>query len=139
MKLIILSDRQCLGCGKYFGRRISKSGRLEGIEDFKVRIFCKRDCWEDNHFGEKNPQWSSKGRQRDDGYVRVSIKGKRVFFHRLLMEQKLGRKLATKEHVHHLDNNPSNNSIDNLALTTHHDHALFHSQLRTRTEIGRWL
>jgi len=36
--------------------------------------------------------------------------------HRYVMEQVLGRKLASREIVHHRDGNPQNNSPDNLAL-----------------------
>lgn len=41
------------------------------------------------------------------GYVRV---------HRLVMESKLGRYLTPSEVVHHRDDNPANNQIDNLEL-----------------------
>jgi len=45
-----------------------------------------------------------------------------VSYHRYLMEQKIGRKLATGEHVHHIDGDKSNNDISNLALLTASQH-----------------
>ena len=35
-----LDDRNCETCGKSFGRRHYKSGRLEGTRDFELRRFC---------------------------------------------------------------------------------------------------
>ena len=39
-----------------------------------------------------------------------------IMEHRLVMEKILGRYLTCEEVVHHIDNNPSNNSPDNLML-----------------------
>jgi hypothetical protein len=39
-----------------------------------------------------------------------------VLVHRLVMENKLGRQLATGEHVHHIDHNRMNPSLSNLML-----------------------
>lgn len=36
--------------------------------------------------------------------------------HRHIIEELLGRELATCEHVYHKDGDPKNNSIDNLVL-----------------------
>ena len=51
--------------------------------------------------------------------------GIRKRIHRFVMEQKMGRELAKKEEVHHLDGNPENNNVDNLILTTRRDHFPF--------------
>ena len=50
------------------------------------------------------------------GYRLVTVNGKRVYEHRVVMTKKLGRKLLPEEVVHHLDENPENNSPDNLRL-----------------------
>ena len=39
-----------------------------------------------------------------------------IYEHRLIMENHLGRYLTPKEIIHHIDENPSNNSIENLKL-----------------------
>lgn len=47
--------------------------------------------------------------------------------HRVLMENKLGRLLSPREDVHHKDENKSNDSIDNLVLAGHSEHARIHN------------
>jgi len=42
--------------------------------------------------------------------------------HRLVMAEHLGRPLSGREIVHHKDNNPKNNNLDNLYLTNWRDH-----------------
>lgn len=42
--------------------------------------------------------------------------GKKRTIHRMLMEEKLGRKLELWEHVYFLDSDPKNLNIDNLIL-----------------------
>jgi len=49
-------------------------------------------------------------------YYAISIKGKKLHIHRLLMAYWLQRKLKTKEYVHHKDENKFNNLKDNLQL-----------------------
>ena len=46
--------------------------------------------------------------------------------HRVVMENKLGRKLESWEHVHHIDENKRNNHPDNLELMTPETHASHH-------------
>ncbi len=59
-------------------------------------------------------------------YLAVKVNGKKYDKHRYLMMQHLGRDLATDEHVHHIDRNPLNNSIDNLMVLSKSDHAKLH-------------
>lgn len=49
-----------------------------------------------------------------------------VYEHREIMESYLGRELSSDEHVHHIDGNPKNNSMDNLELVTSGDHCRIH-------------
>ena len=55
--------------------------------------------------------------------------GKKVRASRWLMEQKLGRKLASWEHVHHLNGNPLDNRIENLVVLTCNAHLRLHKQV----------
>lgn len=56
--------------------------------------------------------------QNKDGRMRVYIKSikKVMSYPKYLMEQKLGRKLLDNEQVHHKDENPLNNDLDNLEI-----------------------
>lgn len=51
---------------------------------------------------------------------------KSVLVHRELMEKHTGRKLTSDEVVHHIDGDPTNNSISNLQIKTASDHARDH-------------
>lgn len=53
---------------------------------------------------------------------------------RILMEEKLGIPLEPYEDVHHKDENPSNNSLDNLEIRIHGEHQRAHSQKYKDTE-----
>lgn len=73
-------------------------------------------------------------------YVRITVDGERVYLHRHVMEQKLGRRLTWDDVVHHIDQNKKNNRPENLALTDHSRHASEHHRkppiLRTCPECG---
>jgi hypothetical protein len=51
-----------------------------------------------------------------NGYVYVKVDGKRVFEHRIVMENLLGRKLERYEHIHHKNGDRADNNPDNLEL-----------------------
>ncbi len=61
-------------------------------------------------------------------YTRGPNKGK--LEHVALMEARLGRKLLADEVVHHIDENRSNNAINNLALMTRSAHSRHHQIIR---------
>ncbi len=46
--------------------------------------------------------------------------------HRVLMENKIGRLLTRREHVHHKDEDKTNDSIENLDLLSVEEHARHH-------------
>lgn len=60
-------------------------------------------------------------------YTRGPNRGRSV--HRVLMENKLGRKLLSSEHVHHVDRNRANNTADNLQVMTNAEHSALHGEL----------
>ncbi len=54
------------------------------------------------------------------------IDGKEQYEHRAVMEAHLGRKLDTKEHVHHRNHDRTDNRLENLELMSASDHAREH-------------
>ena len=63
------------------------------------------------------------------GRARVYIKETQqvTSYTKYLMEQKLGRKLCDNEQVHHKDENPLNNDLDNLEVKLLGEHQRKHS------------
>lgn len=85
--------------------------------------------------------WKGGRKVRKDGYILVVAPDdhpypadfypasglKYILEHRLVMEQHLGRYLEPSEIVHHIDENPSNNAIENLQLMVNQsEHARLH-------------
>lgn len=73
--------------------------------------------------GPNSPRWKGGRLTTPAGYILVKDRShananKRgyVFEHVLMMTQHLGRALSPHEHVHHVDGNKTNNSLDNLEL-----------------------
>ncbi len=54
----------------------------------------------------------------ENRYTHKTIRGKKQPLHRHIMEDHLGRELESNEHVYHLDGDPSNNKLENLAVIT---------------------
>lgn len=60
---------------------------------------------------------------------RRTIDGRRVYVHRYVAEQCLGRLLDTSEHVHHVDRDEGNNAPSNLLVLSECDHATLHGAI----------
>lgn len=63
-------------------------------------------------------------------YKTMKVNGKTKLVHRHLMEQKLGRRLATDEHVHHENEQRHDNSDANLELLSAAVHIAAHAERR---------
>jgi predicted Zn-ribbon and HTH transcriptional regulator len=53
-----------------------------------------------------------------------------VYLHRIIMENKIERYLESKEIVHHIDENRSNNKEENLQLLSWSDHSKLHMGIK---------
>lgn len=133
-------DKICVNCGVVFNRSKRSSGRLEDASDYLTRKFCTPKCSYVYRVGINHPLYKPEGSKRKDGYVRISVNGKRKYLHRILMEQKIGRELNSNEHVHHKDLDNQNNHIDNLELIINEDHSKIHYRhRRINKKNGRFL
>jgi predicted Zn-ribbon and HTH transcriptional regulator len=59
----------------------------------------------------------------------MANKNGRIYVHRLVMADKLGRLLESDEVVHHKDGNKENNDPENLDLTSRVEHAKHHANM----------
>ena len=139
---------KCDNCGNSYSKRLSQ------VEIYKHH-FCKDSCyreWYRNNFnhsdkskqlfseqriGNKNARWNG-GRKLQNGYVMIKDRAHPdtdangyIQEHRLVMEKYLNRYLKNSEVVHHINNNKTDNRLENLMLfNSNSDHATHHSKIR---------
>jgi hypothetical protein len=128
---------KCFACGNEFDKQASYY-RKQIKRRKNACSFCSRSCVAKNTFsgmtGNKNPKWKG-GRYTDKkGYVWVfkpshplAMNNRYVFEHRLVMEKFLGRFLYPEEHIHHINDNTSDNRIENLDLVSKSAHSYLHA------------
>lgn len=117
--------KPCEHCGE--SMYLSPSVEADG------RRYCSRECYEAVRIQRSGIGRLHNGRQaiKDAyGYIRIwepdhpSANQGRVPEHRWLMEQQLGRFLASEEHVHHLNGVKDDNRLENLQVLGAQEHRL---------------
>lgn len=100
---------ECNVCGRYRILRVSETPPL----------FCSMKCCH-RYLKEKK-----KKKSRYKTFFAGHKKSPK-YEHRIVMEKHLGRKLNSNEHVHHIDHDGHNNSIDNLKIVSNIEHSKLH-------------
>jgi hypothetical protein len=118
---------------------------FQGVELAKIygcgvatisRVVHRQNCPFKGHFGVHNK--NNGGIYYDRGYKRLMIPGRKgIREHRLIMENKIGRKLHRWEFVHHINGIRNDNRIENLQIMTPSEHTkLHHSRGNKQLNIG---
>jgi hypothetical protein len=103
------------------------------------RAVCSRKCQNELISGPGNSNWKGEEKYKRGNSVSHVLKytpnhpfSKKKFVpkHRLIIEESLKRFLDPKEVVHHIDNDPTNNEIENLVLCIDNkEHNKIHSSV----------
>lgn len=148
-------DKGCRVCGKqlpkaamtYCSQECNLKGRRAGKEipcevcsemmyvtEKSTKRFCSYKC---SNEAKKGPKSDGPGSKllRSDGYIAVyypahhdSNRSRYILEHRLVAEQKYGRRILKTEHVHHIDGNKLNNHPDNLEVISPSAHSVITSK-----------
>lgn len=103
----------------------------------KIYVLDKKDCTinfeykiDNNYINSLKIACKCKcGTNKEYAYVYLG-KRKHVFLHRLIAEHMAGRKLNKKEHVHHIDGDTLNNSVNNLDIINISKHKKAHVSMQ---------
>lgn len=131
--------RICFICGKQFNTTVTEINRGGGLT-------CSRECYFKRFKmivkkGKESPYYKEK--IKANGYLKIHAPNHKradnkglVFEHIIKIEEHIGRNLLENEVVHHLDENKTNNKIENLLLMYGSEHIKLHHFLRRQNKIN---
>lgn len=100
----------------------AKGKTREFTPEWKANIAQSRKAWADENAAGVS--------LKPSGYIEITRgENKGRTEHVIIMERRLGRRLRPDEIVHHIDEDRSNNSENNLALMTRSGHARHHRMI----------
>lgn len=119
----------CANCGKEF--EPSKTQWSNFTRGINKHMFCSIGCVGEFYSGENNYSWKGRRSVDERGYVRIQLGGRGgyKYEHRIVMEEKLGRKLRPEEVVHHINGDRQDNRPENLMLLSDSEHGRHHAIL----------
>jgi hypothetical protein len=121
--------------GKNKGRRKYVKGHAPSppLCDPTVRAKASQTRWENIPLGTRRKQESGRGKT----YWQIKVgRGRWPLEHRWIIEQELGRKLRTDEHVHHVNGDGLDNRRENLQLLSASEHHKIAGSEMARTGVG---